>query len=45
MQNFLKKKLEKKNEIFLFPIKDFETQKITQFYKATPFPNYKENDI
>ncbi len=44
MQNFLKKKLEEKNGIFLFPIKDFETQKVTQFYKATPFPNYKEND-
>ncbi len=44
MNNFLKKKLEKINGIFSLPIQDLETHKVTQFYKANPFPNYKESD-
>ena len=42
--SFLKKKLENKNDIFYFPVTNSDTQKVTNFYKETPFPNYKEND-
>ncbi len=41
---FLKKKFEIKNDIISFKIKDNKTKKVTEFYKITPFPNYKEND-
>ena len=44
MENFLKKKYENKDGILSFEIKDSETNKVTNFYKETPFPNYKEND-
>ena len=44
MNDFLKKDLEEKNGIISLPIKDEKTKKVTQFYKVTPFPNYKEND-
>ena len=41
---FFKKNLIKKDNIFSFPITDTETKKVSQFYKVTPFPNYKDND-
>ena len=41
---FLKKKFEIKNDIISFKIEDNKTKKVTEFYKVTPFPNYKEND-
>ena len=44
MSDFLKKNLEKKKRIFSFSISDLETKKVTDFYKITPFPNYKDND-
>ena len=40
----LKKNLEENNGIVSLPIIDEETKKVTRFYKATPFPNYKDND-
>jgi hypothetical protein len=40
----LKKKCIEKNKISLFQIKDSETNKVTSFYKESPFPNYKLND-
>ena len=42
--NFLKKKTNKKDGIFKFEINDNETKKVTNFYKESPFPNYKSND-
>lgn len=44
MNNFLKKNLEERNDIISFPVNDSETQKVTKFYKVTPFPNYKNDD-
>ena len=44
MINFLKKDLKNQDGIFSSIIHDTETQKITKFYKVTPFPNYKNND-
>jgi SAM-dependent methyltransferase len=44
MNEFLKKNLEIKNGIISSPINDEKTNKVVQFYKVTPFPNYKEND-
>tara|TARA_B100000989_G_scaffold67515_1_gene46968 strand:+ start:84 stop:1004 length:921 start_codon:yes stop_codon:yes gene_type:complete len=44
MSDFIKKDFEKKNGIFSFSITDDETKKVTDFYKITPFPNYKDND-
>ncbi len=44
MENFLKKELKLSNGILTFEIKDNETKKVVEFYKKTPFPNYKEND-
>ena len=44
MENFLKKKYQNIDGILSFEIKDIETNKVTNFYKETPFPNYKEND-
>jgi len=41
---FLKKKINKDNGIFKFEINDSETKKVTNFYKESPFPNYKSND-
>ena len=41
---FIKKPFEKKNGIFSFSINDPVTKKVTEFYKATPFPNYKDDD-
>ena len=44
MSNFLKKEYFLINDIFCCNINDKSTQKVTNFYKETPFPNYKEND-
>ena len=44
MSNFLKKEYFLTNDIFCCNINDKSTQKVTNFYKETPFPNYKEND-
>lgn len=44
MNEFLKKDLVEKNGIISLPIKDEKTKKVTEFYKVTPFPNYKDND-
>ena len=44
MENFLKKKHENIDGILAFEIKDIETNKVTNFYKEAPFPNYKEKD-
>ena len=42
--NYLKKKCIEKNGINIFEIKDSQTNKVTSFYKISPFPNYKSND-
>lgn len=44
MSKYIKKPFEEKNGIFSFSINDTETKKVTEFYKATPFPNYKDDD-
>ena len=44
MSEYIKKPFENKNGIFSFSIEDTETKKVTEFYKITPFPNYKDND-
>lgn len=44
MVNFLKKKFELKDGIFSYHINDSDTKKVTEFYKETPFPNYKNDD-
>ena len=44
MSDFIKKKFEKKNGIISFSITDTETKKVTEFYKSTPFPNYKNDE-
>ena len=44
MSEYIKKPFKEKNGIFSLAIKDNETKKVTDFYKITPFPNYKEND-
>ena len=44
MSDYLKKKFEKKSGIYSFDISDLKTQKVTEFYKKTPFPNYRDDD-
>ena len=44
MSEYIKKPFKNKNGIFSFSIRDAETKKVTEFYKITPFPNYKDND-
>ena len=44
MSDYLKKDSIKKNGIYLFNITDLDTKKVTEFYKTTPFPNYKDDD-
>ena len=44
MENFLKKKSINIDGIFSYEIIDIDTKKVTEFYKETPFPNYKDND-
>ena len=41
---FLKKNLVDNDGLLSFPITDDKTKKVTDFYKITPFPNYKAND-
>lgn len=41
---FLKKNLVNNDGLLSFPITDDKTIKVTDFYKITPFPNYKTND-
>jgi len=44
MDGFLKKKYNLKDNIFTFSIEDSSTNKVTNFYKESPFPNYKDID-
>ncbi len=44
MTIFLKKKFNENNGLFSFPITDSKTKKVTDFYKETPFPNYKDDE-
>lgn len=44
MSDYIKKPFKKKNGIYSFPVSDTETKKVTDFYKVTPFPNYKDDD-
>jgi len=39
-----KKKLDLKNGIYSHEVKNKDTKNVTEFYKETPFPNYKDND-
>ena len=42
--SFIKKNLDYKNGIISSKIINLETKKVTEFYKITPFPNYKDDD-
>ena len=42
--NFLKKKFRLIDGIISIQVNNLETKKVTEFYKQTPFPNYKKND-
>ena len=44
MPSSLKKKFSSEGDIISFYIKDESTIKVTEFYKESPFPNYKSND-
>ncbi len=44
MPEYIKKPFNEQNGIFSFSITDLETKKVTEFYKVTPFPNYKDDD-
>ena len=44
MTDFLKKKFYLKEGIASFDIEDEYTKKVTDFYKESPFPNYKDTD-
>ena len=44
MENFLKKKSINIDGILSYEIINSDTKKVTEFYKETPFPNYKDND-
>tara|TARA_E500000178_G_scaffold252896_1_gene249433 strand:+ start:239 stop:1138 length:900 start_codon:yes stop_codon:yes gene_type:complete len=44
MESFLKKECTSEDEILSFEIKDTSTTKVTNFYKESPFPNYKDTD-
>ena len=44
MSDFLKKKFKENNGFFSFIIKDVKIKKVTDFYKVTPFPNYKDGE-
>ena len=41
---FLKRKLNNKDGIYNLEITDSSTKKVTEFYKITPFPNYKNDE-
>tara|TARA_B110001452_G_C15222346_1_gene423737 strand:+ start:842 stop:1747 length:906 start_codon:yes stop_codon:yes gene_type:complete len=42
--NCLKKDASEKKGIYRFEINDTETKKVTNFYKESPFPDYKSDD-
>ena len=44
MEKFLKKEYVLKDNIFCFKITDKSTKEVLNFYKETPFPNYKVDD-
>ena len=44
MNKFLKKNFLLKENIITFEIQDQVTKKVTDFYKESPFPNYKNDD-
>ena len=44
MEDFLKKESYSNDKILSFEIKDSSTNKVTKFYKQSPFPNYKDTD-
>lgn len=44
MFNFLKKKNEIRDNLICFKINDLKTKSVTDFYKVSPFPNYKDSD-
>ena len=44
MSDFLKKDYNLENNIYTFEIEDSSTNKVTSFYKESPFPNYKDTD-
>ena len=44
MTKFLKKEYTVKEDIITFEIKDQITKKVINFYKDSPFPNYKDDD-
>ena len=44
MEDFLKKESYSNDKILSFEIKDTSTNKVTKFYKESPFPNYKDTD-
>ena len=44
MTDFLKKNFVFKKGIASFDIEDETTKKVTDFYKESPFPNYKDTD-
>ena len=44
MGNFLKKDFFMDHDIPCFKLNDKSTKKVTEFYKISPFPNYKDTD-
>tara|TARA_B100001564_G_scaffold314189_1_gene288156 strand:+ start:192 stop:1121 length:930 start_codon:yes stop_codon:yes gene_type:complete len=44
MSEFIKKPFKNNSGVISFSIEDNETKKVTEFYKDTPFPNYKNDD-
>ena len=44
MGNFLKKDFFLDHDIRCFKLNDKSTKKVTEFYKISPFPNYKDTD-
>jgi ubiquinone/menaquinone biosynthesis C-methylase UbiE len=44
MQKFLKKKFDLKDGIYNFNVNDPSTKSVTEFYRESPFPNYKKAD-
>ena len=42
--NYIKKPYKVLENIISFSINDDQTKKVTDFYKETPFPNYKNDD-
>ena len=44
MNKFLKKNFLLKENIITLEIQDQVTKKVTDFYKESPFPNYKNDD-